>query len=217
LLYSFSGIFDTVVVKNVGIVLVFQQFYALLLKRILNSTRNYLVLISSLLPVLFALVSLIIEQQIPKPEDSPALMISFDRYRYSSAPYSYNRSEPIAVDFIHSYENALEHSRKAPIPIDLTTNDTRPCQRGDSISVTSYLACIGRRSLTELSDRYFIGVTAAVNRSNATLTLTGYFNNQPYHVPPLTLNYLTNALLKQYSSTSMNNRTINVINHPVDR
>ncbi|CAF4346634.1 unnamed protein product, partial [Rotaria sordida] len=53
-----------------------------------------------------------------------------------------------------------------------------------------------------------------VDQSKELLNITGLFNNQPYHISPLALNYLANTLLKQYSSTSTMNRSIHVINHP---
>jgi len=209
--------FDTIIVKNTGIDLLFQQFYALLLKRIINSMRNYLVLVTAILPVLFVLVSLIIEQQIPKPEDSPPLLMSFDRYQKTNVPYTYNRTELSSINFIRSYESILENSPKIESLLDLTTNNPRPCQDGKSTDIISYLVCIGRRSLLELNDQYLIGVNAEENITDGVLNLTGYFNNQPYHAPPLSLNYLTNALLKQYSPASINNRRIHVVNHPVDK
>jgi len=216
-MFYFLGIFDTEIIKNTGIDLTFQQFYALLLKRIINSIRNYLVLVTAILPVLFVVISLIIEQQIPAPEDSPPLLISFDRYSKTNVPYTYNRNESSSIDFIRSYESFLRNSIETASLIDLTTNDTRICQDGKPTDIISYLVCIGKRSLLELNDQLLIGVNAKENVVEGVLNLTGYFNNQPYHAPPLSLNYITNALLKQYSSTSMSNRTIHVINHPVDK
>ncbi len=51
--------------------------------------------------------------------------------------------------------------------------------------------------------------------SRKRMTVIGHFNNQPYHVPPLAVNLLTNTLLR-YFSRSMNT-SINVINHPLPR
>ena len=204
-----------VVHKNSGIELAMQQFYALLLKHVLNSMRNYLVLFASFLPVLFVILSLVIEQQIPKPGDSPALFISLDRYQSSNVPFTYSPSEESTVDFIRSYGEVLKESRKPATLIDLTTNGTGLCQHTQPPNITAYLICIGERSLVDYSDRHHIAVTAVEDALNGTLNLLGMFNNQPYHVPPLTLNHLSNALLRQYSPASLRNRTINVINHPV--
>ena len=209
------GVFSTRIVKNTGIALLFQQFYALLLKRIINSKRNYLVLIGALLPFIFVVISLIIDQRAPKPEDSPPLIISFDRYRKTNVPYTYDRNEEIATKFIRSYESILGQSPNLAGLFDLTTSTSRTCQDGKPTDVISYLMCIGQRSLLELNDQYLIGVNVNVNSTDGVSNLTGYFNNQPYHAPPLSVNYISNALLRQYSPTSPN-RSIHVVNHPVD-
>lgn len=47
------------------------------------------------------------------------------------------------------------------------------------------------------------------------LTLIGHFNNQPYHLAPLSVNLLTNTLLKYFTRSLKS--TINVINHPLPR
>jgi len=47
------------------------------------------------------------------------------------------------------------------------------------------------------------------------MTLIGHFNNQPYHLPPLAVNLLTNTLLRYFSQSARS--TINVINHPLPR
>lgn len=174
--------------------------------------RNYLVLITSILPVVFVVVSLIIEQQIPKPADSPPLLMSLERYQHTNVPYTYQHNTSLSVDFIRSYESVIERSPKSPTLIDLTTNDPRTCQEGHPTNIIEYLICIGIRSLTELNDQHLVGVDAVENVEKTVVNLTGYFNNQPYHAPPLSLNYITNALLRQYT---MDNRSINVINHPV--
>ena len=166
-----------------------------------------------MLPVIFVIIALIIEQQIPKPEDSPSLLMSFDRYAKTNVPYTYDQNQTSSIAFIRSYEYALEHSTKAATLIDLTSNATRLCPYENSTDIISYLICIGERSLQELSDQYLIGVDVRVDPS--ILNIIALFNNQPYHIPPLTLNYLTNALLNQYSPKPTMNRTIQVANHPV--
>jgi len=179
--------------------------------------RNYLVLFSALLPFLFVVISLIIDQQIPVPGDNPPLLMSLDRYETTNVPYTYNPDENITVGFIRSYEYLLKQSTKPATLFDLTLNKTQPCQYGKPTDVVSYLACIGQRSLLELSDRYLIGANVLTNSSEDSLDITGLFNNQPYHIPSVSLNYLTNALLRQYASPSMMNSTIYVVNHPVEK
>jgi hypothetical protein len=42
--------------------------------------------------------------------------------------------------------------------------------------------------------------------------ITAYFNNQPYHGPPLALNMVHNAILKNYKGDDYG---IKIINHPL--
>lgn len=208
------GIFDIEVTKNVGVVLIFQQFIALLQKHILNSLRNYLVLFSSVLPILFVVMSLIITQQIPEPGDSPSLLISLDRYKPTNVPFTYDKTDSTIVDFMDSYKSAFTTAKKAVKFIDLTMNQTGLCL-GKPTDIYSYLGCIGERSLTDYSDNYLIGAQVTPVPGSGVINLTGLFNGQPYHIPPLTLNYFTNGLLKQYLPNNQKNMTINVVNHPV--
>lgn len=213
--FSLLGIFDIEIVKNTGFKLVMQQFRALLLKRMINSTRNFLVLIAALLPSLFVVISLIIEQQIPKPADSPSLLMGLDRYEQGSVPYDYARSDNQATAFIRTYESYLQQLSKPPTLIDLTANNSRPCQDGQPTDVVSYLSCIGQRSIMELSDQYMIGASAFSDAMTKVLNVVGYFNNQPFHVPPVSLNAITNTLLRQYANATTANSSIYVVNHPV--
>lgn len=211
----FLGVFDIEVVKNSQFILFHQRFYALLLKHILNSLRNYLVLVASFLPVLFVFFSMIIEQQIPKPEDSPSLLMTFERYETNYVPFSYDSSAVSSTKFIEAYKNVLLNSTKVPTLIDLTTPSTEPCRTEPNTDIFTYLSCIGSRSLLELSDNYLVGALVSETGNNETLNITGLFNNQPYHIPSMTLNYLSNALLKQHSISPARSPTINVVNHPV--
>lgn len=211
------SIFDIQVTKNVGVTLIFQQFMALLQKHILNSLRNYLVLFASVLPILFVVMSLIITQQIPEPGDSPSLLISLDRYKPTNVPFTYDTANPDIVAFMDSYKSAFGTAKKSVKFLDLTMNETRLCQEGKPTDIYSYLGCIGERSLTDYSDNYLIGAQVTSIPGSDVLNLTGLFNGQPYHIPPLTLNYFTNGLLKQYLPNNQKNMTINVINHPLPR
>ena len=179
--------------------------------------RNYLALVAAVLPVLFVVVSLIIEQQIPKPQDSPALLISFDRYQQTQVVYNYNLTDSSSLEFIHSYKSALQSSSKTPTLVDLATSTSGICQDLKPTDVLKYLVCVGERSLLDLNDRHLIGAEVRRNPIVENLHVNGFFNNQPYHAPPLSLNYISNGLLKQFSPPEMQNRTIHVVNHPVDK
>lgn len=86
-----------------------------------------------------------------------------------------------------------------------------------STDVDSYMACIGeipKVGLSLYTDNYIVGATFEANATNVT-KIIGHFNNQPYHTPPLTLNLITNSMLKMISQST--DAQINVINHPMPR
>ena len=79
------------------------------------------------------------------------------------------------------------------------------------------MECIGKLSnvgLSLITDNYIVGATFEANGSDIT-KIIGHFNNQPYHAAPLTLNLITNSILKLFTNSS--DAQINVINHPMPR
>ncbi|CAF0969125.1 unnamed protein product [Didymodactylos carnosus] len=223
-LVTINSTSETIIAKNSDISLWIQQLKALLLKRILNSARNYLVLFATFLPAIFVIISLIIEQQIPRPEDSPPLLITADRYSWTRVPYTYDTNSSISTAFANIYRNITAHSDKET-PIDLTKPFQGDCHDLKPMNLLGYLGCIGRLSVGKLTDHYLIAADIheynnySSNDNKTDLHLIGLFNNQPFHVPPLTLNELTNSLLHYYSITDnyTNNSFIKVINHPLPR
>jgi ATP-binding cassette subfamily A (ABC1) protein 3 len=63
--------------------------------------------------------------------------------------------------------------------------------------------------LVKVNFKYIVGFEE--RRLNETTTeLIGFFNNQPFHSPPLAFNVLTNAVLKTFT-----NSTVKLTNHPL--
>jgi ATP-binding cassette subfamily A (ABC1) protein 3 len=57
------------------------------------------------------------------------------------------------------------------------------------------------KQLTTVNYRYIVGLEERVNPADNSKDLVGYFNNQPFHAPPVALNFITNALLKKTNYT----------------
>lgn len=85
------------------------------------------------------------------------------------------------------------------------------------VSIDDYLDCISRLNIINLVDRSLISATFETNASESRTVVTAHFNNQGYHIPPLTLNLVSNALLKSTQSVSAASSSILVINHPLPR
>lgn len=80
-------------------------------------------------------------------------------------------------------------------------------------SIDDYLDCISRLNIINLIDRSLISATFESNASQR--VLTAHFNNQGYHIAPLTLNLASNTLLKNVQGGDQ--ARILVINHPLPR
>jgi len=63
--------------------------------------------------------------------------------------------------------------------------------------------------LTRLNFKYIVGYEERPLNENNRVELVGFFNNQPFHTPPLAYNLLTNAILTAYSSHS-----VEITNYP---
>jgi len=63
--------------------------------------------------------------------------------------------------------------------------------------------------LHRVRQHYIVGATFGGNETAP--TITGWFNNLPYHSIPLAVGTIYNALLKYYN----NSTSITVVNHPL--
>lgn len=93
-----------------------------------------------------------------------------------------------------------------------------PCANS-TFGIDEYLSCIGQLNIAYLTDNSIVsGTFEATANPTIAAVLVGHFNNQGYHVPPLTLNMLTNGLLKHYAGGTITNEPkISVVNHPLPR
>ncbi|RNA25639.1 ATP-binding cassette sub-family A member 3-like [Brachionus plicatilis] len=184
-----------------------KQFKALIKKRFIHTIRNKsLSLAQILIPVSFLAVL--------EPEQSPALKIKLSDYDHNYAPYSIKgiQTNGILSKLSIVYKNLLITSQNTQT-FELTeTNKINMC-KSDRDSVENYLNCLGRNSFRMLNKQHFIATEFSYFRDK--IQITGSFNNQPYHVAPLSLNLITNSLFKYFTNSSQN--SITVINNPLPK
>lgn len=72
-------------------------------------------------------------------------------------------------------------------------SDIELIPRGTSFE--DYIIGKSEDNLPRVNYQNIVGLKATANE-NGTL-LNGYFNNQPYHTPPVALNFLTNTILRE--------------------
>jgi ATP-binding cassette, subfamily A (ABC1), member 3 len=207
--------------------LYFLQFKALFMKRFIHSFRNKALLISQLLiPIGILIFNILTLKYAPiKAEDSPPLPMDLTRYSATHVPFTLlNPNQTITnsqfnlTQFIGVYKNEFSQFPNT-VPFELNDKQTVDLCPQSRSTIEAFLICIGRLSYNYILDDYLIGTAFEQNNDNqndpSIIKLVGYFNGQPYHVRPLTLNLLTNSLLKYYSNSTTSH--INIINHPLPR
>lgn len=197
------------------IIHLYNQITALLAKRYIHITRNKFLSTSQILiPIALVLINLLyIKYAVLEPEQSPALKMQLNDYGHNYAPYLINgNTEKNGYFFKISkiYENMLNSYLMTK---SFQLNETKfvgLCQSSRK-SIENYLSCLGRESFRMLNKEHFVAIEFNSDKNR----IIGHFNNQPYHVPPLVLNLITNSLLKYYTNSS--DSSITVINKPLPK
>ena len=161
--------------------LLWSQTKAMFLKKFLYSTRNYiLVIVQFVIPALFVVLTMMIEDFDLSAKELPALPISFDKYLATVTTVekgSYKNGSTIENVF-KSYERII-NGLPSGHTLKVTTRDFQ-----DEI-LDRY-----RNSISEVNLNHMIG--ASFNASQIKV----WFNNQGYHTAPLAINTINNAILK---------------------
>jgi len=204
-----------------GFNLLVKQFYTLILKRFIHSMRNkVLVIVQLLIPIGVLIINLVYLKYAPiKPGDSPALKIDIEKYRRNYIPLDLHFGPGVSTNdsVIKTLSElyALQFNKtKNSLAFDLSSNETVALCQSSRESIQDFISCLGHLSLNYIVDDYIVA-TDFNELEKQNVSFIGYFNNQPYHVPPLALNLISNTLLKYYTNTTSNN--IYVINHPLPR
>lgn len=201
--------------KNVGVRLLVQQLYAMLVKRITNTRRSWLLMSSQLLvPVLLLVIALILIRTLPGPGESPALRLDLSRLPHTVVAYSsdVNASGGRLASAYASYLRDRFHSVRPVYVNNVSGYEVSP-------NVSRYLESEGERSIGTYNHRYAVAceMSGDVNRSatddGAEAKATVLFNNQGYHSAAISLNTFANALLRRV--TGLDNVSLLAINHPM--
>ncbi|XP_033100067.1 ATP-binding cassette sub-family A member 3-like [Anneissia japonica] len=204
----FENVYDSKQ-QNTGMTLYGQQFYAMFIKHVLHTYRNWIVgLIQLSIPLIFAALAIVIIKTIPGIEDSPALEISIDKYeskvvtQASSGNYSSNLLSNMLTSCYGHQFNDSESSEFVNINHQNKPQDMR-----------SYLLDI-QEGQQPIFDRNNLIAAEFLPEDNGNVLARAFFNNQPLHVPPLTLNAIDNAFMKCMTNGSYH---ISTMNFPLPR
>ncbi len=197
------------IVKNTGMVLLLQQFWAMFLKRVLHTTRNFLVTTTQLLvPLFFTTMALLTVKFSPQLGAETPLVLNLTPFGVNYVTYSsgVNGTQSNATQRLaYSYGNQFRNN--SDVRRNYLNNNTA---YASDPSVGQFLIDEGKASLGSYTNNY--AIAASFLQINNKTNATGLFNDQAYHTPGITLNALDNALLQRYVNDSY---TLNTVNDPL--
>lgn len=188
---------------NSGFALLKQQFYALIVKRIINTLRNKSGAFTQLFwPGLFTLLGLIATKTIPTPGNSPARMA--DYATYGETNLSYTDTGPASQPFSNAFAQQFAGSSVSTHRVNdgLLTNYT---DFGDFLR--NETVAEGQNNIANFNKHH---ITAAFFEEDL---ITIYFNNVGFHSISESLEAVSNGLLQYYFSDT----SVTITNHPLPR
>lgn len=178
-----------------GSVLIQNQALAMFLKKFFYQIRNWkTLLIVNLLPVIFLIVTFIQSRNMDEVDPKP-LEITLDTYSKATVVLQ-SETFPegdISAKIIQNYQNMVRNAPNDRKLIDINSD------------FQDYILQEGETKQPNINNEYIVAATITKD------SLTAWFNNQPYHAAPLTVNMLYNAILKAYCSDC----AISVTNYPL--
>jgi len=198
-----SGILP-ILTRNRGLSLWIQQFRAMFLKRIIHTSRNWLITLTQLMiPFVFTVILLVVLRTLPHPEDSPPLALDMRRFDENYILYTngLNPSEEMQ-NLTELYVGQFQGTGSVPQYVNLTSGQ----------SIQEHLVEIAENGIAHYNAHYLIAME--LRKTEDRLKTVAYFNAEGYHTAPMTLNALDNMLLKYAVGV---NHSITTLNHPFPR
>uniref|UniRef100_A0A8C0LZ47 ABC transporter domain-containing protein n=1 Tax=Canis lupus familiaris TaxID=9615 RepID=A0A8C0LZ47_CANLF len=179
---------------NTGLSLICQQFYAMLLKKITYSWRNWMMMLTVqvLVPLAITVFSLAFLNLETRLDDVP-LELTLKTYGQTIVPFYISPNSRLNPQLLEYFTDMLVAEEQIP----LETPSKSEAQRG-------------RASRGHSFDNRYI-VAASFEDSGNHTTVTALFNNQAYHSPAVALALVDNVLFKLLSGTRA---SITAVNHP---
>ncbi|CAK8673428.1 unnamed protein product [Clavelina lepadiformis] len=183
---------------NSGFVLWMQQFYALVVKRILHSRRNYKVAIAQILiPVFFAIISILNAKFPPFELNNIPLDLNLDAYGPNQVHINNDsRSLELGDAYASQFKGSLEQVVYVNGSMQTYLADEYREMGGDFNSINLVSSTFSE--------------TSSANATNA----TAWFNAQAYHTSATSLAYLDQAYIRM---VTQRNFSIRYVNYPLPR
>ncbi|XP_063925793.1 phospholipid-transporting ATPase ABCA3-like isoform X3 [Zophobas morio] len=180
------------IVLLTGSQLIKNQFLAMLMKKTLSVIRTYVLqFIQILMPVAFLVVAIIVSRNSNRPGDLPSLPITLD---------SYDKPVTLVEELVSSKYSQMY----------LNTLKGYEVQKVDNI--TSTMLRLTETIPATVRMRYIVGATFDSAYAGFITVITAWFNNNPYHSPPLALGLVLNLIFKEVVG---NQGSISFVNNPL--
>jgi len=122
-------------------------------------------------------------------------------------------SKGLANDLMNAYVAQFNSNPDVTL-IDLANKSKSLICFDKRSNMNDFMGCVGSTNFYSYIDQYIVASTYE-ETSDTQVNVTAFFNNQPFHVVPLSINLMTNSFLRYFSKSS--NASITVINHPLPR
>ena len=145
--------------------------------------------------------------------------MNISQYKPNYVPYiSYSNKSSLSFDLMRSYSTQFKSIPKVKafnlVSDSLDDQNMSLCDKFRA-NLDEFMGCVGEINYMVYTDQYILGAQFDDKnlKKNKKASILAFFNNQPYHVPPLTLNLVSNSLLKYFNGKG----SITVINNPLPR
>lgn len=180
-----------------GCKLYINQLKAMMMKKVFSTIRSWiLMIVQILIPITFLIIAIIVVRSWKAFKDLPPLDIHLESYTNPYTVLSGNN------DYKTSYMNIVKKHQSQVI--DIADRD-----------FDDYIIESSKENLPKVRMRYVVGATFdPVNKSikGQRPKIKAWFNNEPFHSSPLSLNLVHNTILQKLLNSS--EYFINIINYP---
>ncbi|OXA45953.1 ATP-binding cassette sub-family A member 3 [Folsomia candida] len=187
--------------RSTGVALLFQQFWGLMLKKIMYSFRRWkLTVCQMVIPIAVIIAAVLITNLTYATNDrTPALVISLNSY--------YNQIARFSISGNQNSKDLGERYAKVVVTDSSKGVESYPIPEG--VNLTSEFLRLGRDEEESYFQRHLVGAEL-----NSVESLNAMYSSIPSHVQPLSVNLITNSML-DFLSGGGGTKRIEVINHPL--
>ncbi|XP_071067543.1 ATP-binding cassette sub-family A member 17-like [Dasypus novemcinctus] len=185
------------IIPNSGFSLLCQQFYAMFLKRVTYSWRNWMMILSIqiLVPLVIVIFSLIAFSLSTKNLETIPLDLTLKTHGESIVPFFISQNSRLDPQLSKHFADMLVKDGHTPMEI--------------LGSIDEFLLTKAEDEPESFDNRYVVAVSFEDVKNHT--VVTALFNNQAYHSPAMALTLVDNFLFKLLSGEGA---SITVYNHP---